>query len=229
MIIKRFIFSMCQRIICFYNNATKNNNGSVLMFHEISEKNTEFSISKGNFICMVRELKSAGYKIVKLNEMATEKDLVITFDDAFDSVYYEIFEYLKNEKIPFYMFVNIEKMNKKGFVTEEMIEEMLKYEGYVLGSHGLKHDLYRNKIYDDVIKELKESKEVLEKKFSTKIENFAFPYGSLYAVSKKNINCANKIYENVFLTLPLNYDYNYGNVYPRKNVNNSNFRKILKK
>ena len=52
------------------------------------------------------------------------KEILITIDDAFLSFYLEAWPFLKQNKIPFILFVSTEPVGKNGYMTWEQIKEV---------------------------------------------------------------------------------------------------------
>ena len=226
---KRLYYIILQRLYVLTNNR-KPCQGKVYMFHNVLDDLDTYSISKNNFEKMISYLND-NKKIVGVDELINNLDrdnVVITFDDAYASVYHEAYPILKELNIPYYIFICLEYLDKDNYLSTSMIKEMLKDSKCILGSHSLKHELSRFKSDSELQNELLESKEYLEKQFNVNVDCFAFPYGSKYAVSDSNIEIANDIYKNVFLTYPLSYNNEYGHLIPRININNNNFQKELR-
>lgn len=200
------------------------------MFHNVLDDSDTYSISKNNFEKMIWYLND-NKKIVGVDELINNLDrdnVVITFDDAYASVYHEAYPILKELNIPYYIFICLEYLDKDDYLSTSMIKEMLKDSKCILGSHSLRHELSRYKSDSELQNELLESKEYLEKQFNVSINCFAFPYGSKYAVSDSNIEVAKVIFDNVFTTYPLSYNKEFGNLIPRININNNSFEEEIK-
>ena len=219
--IKRLFYILKQRLYLFKNRNTENQ-GKIYMFHEIEDIDDTYAISKDNFIELINNKR-----IVDIETLIKEKNkdnIVITFDDAYASVYNNLFPILKEKKIPYYIFICEEYLNKDKYLNEDMIKEMLKDSNCILGSHNLKHELSRFVDEETLKNNLIKSKKDLEAIFNVKINTFAFPYGSMYAVSDNNIELAKKIYDYIFMTYPLPYNQANENIIPRININNNNYK-----
>lgn len=223
--IKRLFYIFKQKLYVIKN---KNNpcQGMVYMFHNVNEEYGTYSISKdnfNNFINWALENKN----VVDINQLTREKDnnnVVITFDDAFESVYQNAYPILKEKNIPYYIFICNEFIDKDGFLKTNMIKEMLESSKCIIGSHSMKHILHR--FEKEANNYIEESKKALEMKFNTSIDTFAFPYGSMYACSDENIEIAKMNYKNICLTYPLSYNENYDYI-PRINMNDKVFKKEI--
>lgn len=226
---KRLYYIILQRIYVL-KNKNKTNQGRVYMFHEVSDNNGTYSISKEHFKEFLDWLYISK-KIVDPKTLLKEKNLnnvVITFDDAFDSIYKNAYPLLKEKNVPFVIFECLDFLNKKDFLSEEMIKDMLENSKCILGSHSIKHELHRFLKEDVANNYIEESRKELEKKFNTKVNCFAFPYGSMYACSNENIDKAKQIYDYVFMTYPLSYNEENKNVIPRINMNDKTYIEEMK-
>ena len=206
------------------------NQGKVYMFHNVSDNtNDTYTISKNNFKKFLGYLID-NYKIVDVETLMKEKDeknIVLTFDDVYASVYENAYELLKQYDVPYYVFICNEYLNKDNYLNEKQLDEMLQNSRCILGSHNYFHELSRFMKLDDFIKHINNSKQELEERFNKDVNDFAFPFGSMYAVSNDNIYEAKKLFKHIFMTYALPYNEEYNNEIPRININNDNFQKEM--
>ena len=125
-IISLFIF-----IICFTSNSNAENNNSKryskdegilsIMYHRFNESkypstNIQMEVFKKH-IKLIKDSKLTFYDPKNLakdfDKPKSEKKILITIDDAFESFYTEAWPYLKKNKIPFILFVSTEPIGKK--------------------------------------------------------------------------------------------------------------------
>lgn len=228
----KIIYSIIQKILEINIIEKK---GTILMFHQVNDdKNTwlyeDISITLKNFkILLDSLLKKKQIKSIEKLEISSREDIYITFDDCFKEVYTEVYPYLKKNKIPFCIFVTTNYLDKKDYLTKDMLKELAQDELCTIGAHTVSHPLLRySKKYKE---ELLNSKKELEKIINKKIYYFAYPYGSIYAVSKKSIKVAFQIYKFSFCTLKRSFtanDIEKRAFIPRININDKNFKKIIK-
>ena len=206
------------------------NQGKVYMFHNVSDNtNDTYTISKNNFKKFLAYLID-NYKIVDVETLMkekNEKNIVLTFDDVYASVYENAYELLKEYDVPYYVFICNEYLNKDNYLNEKQLNEMLQNSRCILGSHNYFHELSRFMKLDDFIKHINNSKQELEERFNKDVNDFAFPYGSMYAVSNDNFYEAKKLFKHIFMTYALPYNEEYNNEIPRININNDNFQKEM--
>ena len=226
---KRLYYIILQRLYVL-KNKNKPCQGKVYMFHNVNDEQDTYAISKENFRTFVEYLVK-NKKVVYIETLIREKDpdnVVITFDDVYESVYQNAYPILKEKGFPFYLFLCDEYLNKENYVSSDMVKEMLRDSKAILGSHRMKHELSRFSDETKIREDMKESKKKLEEEFGVKVDAFAFPYGSMYACSEKNIEDALEIYKYVFMTYPISYDENMKRVLPRINMNDVTFEREIK-
>ena len=227
--IKRLFYIILQRLYVSINK-NKPCQGKVYMFHNISDVGDTYSISLEHFKEML-DYFSENKKIVDIDTLINEKysdNIVLTFDDAYKSVYEHAYPLLKEMNVPYYVFICNEFTDKDEYLSSDMIKKMSDDSKCIIGSHGMKHALSRFMDDDTYKNDLKESKNILESLIGKKVSDFAFPYGSMYACSDDNIRNAKEVYDNVFMTYNLGYNSEYERVIPRININDSNYRSSMK-
>lgn len=225
---KKLYYILAQRLFVF-KNKNKPSQGKIYMFHELDNRDDEYAISDSSFLSLIDFLYK-NKKIVDIEAMVNnpkEDNIVITFDDAYKSVYEKAYPILRELNVPYYIFICNEYLDRDKYLTKEMVKEMLENSNCIIGSHSLKHEISRLKDNESLRKELSNSKAELEHMFDIKIDSFAFPYGSMYAVSNENIILANELFKYIFMTYSLSYNQEYGNVIPRININQQNYKREM--
>ena len=86
----------------------------------------------------------------------TKKEILITIDDAFESFYSEAWPYLKENEIPFILFVSTEPVGNKGYMTWEQIREVDNTEFGYIGHHSHTHEYLIDVNNDDFILDMKQ-------------------------------------------------------------------------
>ncbi len=143
---KRLYYILLQRAFVLFNR-NKAAQGRIYMFHNVDDDADIYSITKENFELFLNFL-CENKKIVDTDTLIRERDpknVVITFDDVYESVYRNAYPLLKEKGVPYYLFVCNEYLDKDGYLNEEMLKEMLSESKAILGSHNLKHELSRFK------------------------------------------------------------------------------------
>ena len=185
-------------------------------------------MSHENFVKFVDYIDNNGLWST-IDRIKDNNKIVITFDDAYESIYLYARPILKEKNIPYYVFLCNELVDTERYLNTKQIEEMIKDGNCIVGSHLYKHEMSRFIKEEDFKKMMVDSKAELGNKFKININCFAFPYGSFYAVSKKNIEMAKNYFDYIFTTIPLNYSKRYVNIIPRYNMNDNEIQKVINK
>ena len=122
------------------------------MYHRFNEnKYPSTNIKMDIFEKQINIIKKNNYKFYDLNEFNVEysnpkkeKKILITIDDAFSSFYENAWPFLKENKIPFILFVSTEPVGKKGYMTWEQIKEIEKEKFVYIGNHSHSHEYLIN-------------------------------------------------------------------------------------
>ena len=174
-------------------------NFKILMFHDIEKKNFL------KYEKILENLKK-NYNFVNpknLNNINYHGNILLTFDDGFESNYFfakNVLNKLKIKAIFFIVTDLLEKKNKKKifsrilsknstkkykFLKKKQIKELIKM-GHLIGAHGKSH-LRLSEIRN--LKELKEEiilpKKKILQKFKKKTYFFAYPYGDIKSIDKE--------------------------------------------
>ena len=227
--LKRLYYIFLQRAYVFVKR-NRPGQGKVYMMHKVSEDGDIYAISREHFSEFLNAL-CENKKIVDLETLVREKDpgnVVISFDDVYASVYENAFPLLKEKGVPYYLFVCNEYLNKEGYLSSDMIKEMLKDSKAILASHRYRHEPSRPMDKTALRKDLEQSKKELEEEFGVPVRAMAFPYGSVYACSRENILAASDIFDHVLMTYPLAYNGEDETVIPRININDAVYAKEIR-
>ncbi|MGD9625485.1 MAG: polysaccharide deacetylase family protein [Arcobacter sp.] len=169
----------------------------ILMYHSISEhvgneKHNKWRVKPNDFEKQMHWFYKNNWKsftiseLVKLDEIP-EKSFVITFDDGYEDNYLNAFPILKkyNFKATIYLVPN-QKTNYweekntsvlSNLLNEKQILEMQNSGLIEFGSHTLSHVNLSTINDEQLLNELKKSKEEVEKITNQECEAFAYPYG----------------------------------------------------
>jgi len=187
---------------------TKHNNPLVLMYHGIIGDQSEippkreagahiYDLSKDQFTLQIKHLKKQEYAVVPLDRISNDKDIIVTFDDGELNNYTQAFKVLKQYQCFAYFFIIVERVGTEGYMTWPQLKEMAA-SGMIIGSHGLSHCILTELSDDDLQRELKQSKEILEKNLGKVIDTISIPRGFS---NDKIIEKAHELgYKNVFIS-----------------------------
>ena len=106
-----------------------------------------------------------------------QKKILLTIDDAFQSFYSNAWPYLKENKIPFILFVSTEPVGKKGYMTWEQIKEIESETFAFIGHHSHTHGYLINETDDQFIKDIKKANKIFLNKLGYIPSLFSYPFG----------------------------------------------------
>lgn len=196
----------------------------ILVYHHIGlpPKNADsatksFFIEPGWFEKHLQYLRENNFQTIHFADVAAyfengtplpidagKRPAMINFDDAYKSVFDAALPLLKKYNMTATVFVPANLVDHRAYLTWEQLEE-LRAEGIEIGSHSLWHPyLTRSK---KARAEIFESKKILEEKFGTEIQIFAYPFGDFNDEIEKLVREADYSLARSF-TQPKNPDEN---------------------
>lgn len=212
----KIIYSIQQKCMEFIGRHRNGESMPIYMFHHITDypKDNEkrLNIKVNEFISFINSLKSDGVKFVApfvLNQSFGQNKCILTFDDGHKDAFLNAIPVLEMKKIPYIYFVSPGFVGKEGYISKNDLLFLKASKFCTLGAHGLNHRAFRFLSRQDKAYELSRRKHEIV--LGCNIEDFAFPYGSLYAVDNQSICMARKEYKRVYST------FNY-----RANVTDNN-------
>jgi len=181
----------------------KNNFSKVIYYHDIHSNTsfTDMSTPISLFKKHIEIIKNNGYEIVrKINNPL--KEIEITFDDGFRGLY-ENFDFFIENKIPVKVFLIVDYIGKKNYMTQKEIQELLSTGFLTIGSHTISHRNLDTLDDKELKKEIIDSKFILEDMFNERIEDICYPRGRF---NNKIIEIArNAGYQKQYSCLPGSY------------------------
>ena len=189
-IINLFILSI---ILTFSSNAQENNvkyfssDEGVLsiMYHRFNEfKYPSTNISMDIFkkhVDLILDANLTFYHpkdfVNEFNVPKKEKKILLTVDDAFQSFYDNAWPYLKENKIPFILFVSTEPVGKNGYMNWDQIKEIERSGFGVIGHHSHSHDYLIDKSEEFFLNDLKISNLIFKEELGYVPTLFSYPFG----------------------------------------------------
>ena len=167
-----------------------------LMYHRFDEKKyPSTNIQMNVFREHISIIKNSKYNFYDPKNLESdfsinkkEKKILITIDDAFSSFYEVAWPYLKNEKIPFILFVSTEAIGKNGYMTWRQIKEVEHESFAYIGNHSHSHnylvDLNENVFLEDI----NTSSSIFNKNLGYNPIFFSYPFGEYSLAIKKYIS-----------------------------------------
>lgn len=196
----------------------------IFMIHHVSDvpKNEEINLSirTTEFKTFINGLLDAGYQFIRPNQLEESfenKACMITFDDIFKDALENGISFLEDNHIPYVCFISPGFLGEERYINKSELNGLRKSRYCSIGAHGINHKLFRKLTGNEKLEEI--SKEKHELLLGCEIEDFAFPYGSLYACDKTSIKMTKEEYLRVYSTL--NYQASRDSTYfiPRINLN----------
>ena len=135
-------------------------------------KNQIEIIKKSNYSFNNPDNFKKEFDIPKLN-----KEVLITIDDAFQSFYFEAWPYLKENKIPFILFVSTEPVGRRGYMTWDQIREVESEEFAFIGHHSHTHNYLIDETNDQFILDIEKANVIFKKELGYIPNLFSYPFG----------------------------------------------------
>ena len=165
-----------------YHRFNENKYPSTNIQIEIFKKQIEI-IKKNNF-----EFNNPVEFDLKFFNPKSEKKILITIDDAFSSFYQNAWPYLKENKIPFILFVSTEPIGKFGYMNWKQIKEIDKEDFAFIGNHSHSHKYLVNFDFEEFKKDIDQSIKIFEEKLGYNPIYFSYPFGEYSLKQKKYIS-----------------------------------------
>ena len=156
-----------------------------IMYHRFNEnKYPSTNIQMDVFKKQIEMIKEKKYQFEdpnlfdeNFNNVKKEKKILITIDDAFTSFYEHAWPYLKQNKIPFILFVSTEAIGKNGYMNWEQLKEVEKESFGYLGNHSHTHEYLVDFSFDDFKKDINTSIKIFKKEIGYNPIFFSYPFG----------------------------------------------------
>lgn len=170
----------------------------IICYHSVREDETQkgpIVIPKDIFREQLKTINENGYITLTMSELndylfkdkpIPQKSVVITFDDGYRDNYTNAFPILKEFNMKATIFIISSYINKDLYLTEKQIKEMNDY-GIDIESHTVSHKRLSTFSYNDQLRELKDSKEVIEKLTQKPVVSVAYPEGIYNNDTKKAV------------------------------------------
>lgn len=174
----------------------------VLLYHGIASGPQEAPTRPGKYTVTPEQfgehlelIGSLGLRIVSLSELlrGSQRDLTntvaITFDDGLSSDFTHALPHLQKAGATAHFFVNTAQVGELGRMGWSEILE-LQRAGMIIGSHGHRHVDHSRPSVEILVRELSQSRQILEQRLRCNVEYFAAPYGlisrNLYTAAERS-------------------------------------------
>ena len=194
-------------IILFSNISSKSDENKIkyyskdegilsIMYHRFNEnKYPSTNIKMDIFKEHINIIKNSNFNFHNPNKFdeqfnisKSKKEILITIDDAFESFYTEAWPYLKENKIPFILFVSTEPVGKKGYMTWEQIKEVERKDFTYIGHHSHSHEYLIDVSNKEFISDIKTADKIFLKELGYVPSLFSYPFGEYSKFMKDYIS-----------------------------------------
>ena len=174
-----------------------NDSGIVtIMYHRFNEnKYPSTNVRMNIFKDQMKMIKDSNFKfydpkflIDDFKNKKDRKDILITIDDGFKSFYTEAWPYLKENKIPFILFVSTEPVGKNGYMTWDEIKEVESFDFAFIGHHSHTHEYLIDMTNEDFINDIETASEIFKNKIGYVPNIFSYPFGEFSKFMKDYIS-----------------------------------------
>ena len=163
------------------------------MYHRFNEnKYPSTNIKMDIFKEHINIIKKSNFNFQNPNDFKkqfsipkSKKQILITIDDGFESFYTEAWPYLRENKIPFILFVSTEPVGKRGYMTWEQIKEVARNNFTLIGHHSHTHDYLIEVSNEEFILDIETANKIFLKELGYIPSLFSYPFGE-YSNFMKN-------------------------------------------
>ena len=164
-----------------------------LMYHRFNEnKYPSTNIRMDIFQEQMETIKNLNYKyynpknfINEFDKPKIRKEILITIDDGFKSFYNEAWPFLKENEIPFILFVSTEPVGKNGYMNWDEIKEIERSKIGFIGHHSHTHEYLIDMSYKDFVNDIEIASKIFKKELGYIPQIFSYPFGE-YSLDMKN-------------------------------------------
>ncbi len=205
----------------------------ILMYHSISDDNSNISISLENFEKQIKFLKQLNFETIEFDEIdkAKKNSLIITFDDGYKDNVTNALPILKKYNYKATCFVvsdligksNVWDKNYKNYIYKELLSrnDILEWKksGMKIGSHTKNHINITKIKNENINDEIITSKKVIEELIGCEINSFSYPYGKVNKITADKVS---SIYKYAVTTVKSRFDLSKHNLnfIPRVHMSN---------
>ena len=199
---KFFIIKLFISVLFIHNNLNSNTNldniddyGIIsLMYHRFEEnKYPSTNIKIKEFINHIRILENNKFHFVnpknfedELKNNKTNRKVLLTIDDGFESFYKNAWPILKEKRIPFILFVSTREVGAFNYMTWDQIREIKKEDFVEIGNHSHTHEYLVEESKDVITADIKKSISIFKRELGKNSDFFSYPFGE-YSLEFKDI------------------------------------------
>jgi len=155
------------------------------MYHRFNEtKYPSTNIKMDIFKEHIKIIKNSKYEFLNPNEFENKfktsksnKEILLTIDDGFESFYLEAWPFLKENNIPFILFVSTEAVGKRGYMTWDQIREVESENFSLIGHHSHSHGYLIDEGENNFILDIAKANVIFQKELGYIPNLFSYPFG----------------------------------------------------
>ena len=164
------------------------------MYHRFEEnKYPSTNIKIKEFINHIRLLEDNQIHFVnpknfesELKKNKTQRKVLLTIDDGFQSFYQNAWPILKEKKIPFILFVSTREVGALNYMNWDQIREISKEDFVEIGNHSHTHEYLVDENKELILSDIKESISIFKNELGANSDFFSYPFGE-YSLEFKDI------------------------------------------
>ena len=165
-----------------------------LMYHRFEEnKYPSTNIKINEFINHIKILENNQISFInpinfedELKNNKTQRKVLLTIDDGFESFYQNAWPVLKKKKIPFILFVSTREVGAFNYMSWDQIREINKENFVEIGNHSHTHEYLVDENKEVIISDIKQSMKIFKKELGKNSAFFSYPFGE-YSLEFKEI------------------------------------------
>ncbi len=164
------------------------------MYHRFNEnKYPSTNIRIDDFTKHINLIKAENLMFIKAEDFEnhiysknTERKILLTIDDGFESFYLNAWPILKAEKIPFILFVSTREVGANNYMNWDQIREIAKEDFVHIGNHSHTHEYLIDRTKKEIEEDIKKSMAIFKKELGFNSPFFSYPFGE-YSLEFKRI------------------------------------------
>ena len=154
------------------------------MYHRFEEnKYPSTNIKIKEFINHIRLLEDNQIHFVnpknfesELKKNKTQRKVLLTIDDGFQSFYQNAWPILKEKKIPFILFVSTREVGAFNYMNWDQIREISKEDFVEIGNHSHTHEYLVDENKELILSDIKKSISIFKNELGAN-SDFSYPFG----------------------------------------------------
>ncbi len=164
------------------------------MYHRFEEnKYPSTNIKINDFLNHIKLIKDEKISFIHPNDLIdslrnkkSQRKILITIDDGFLSFYEKAWPVLREQKIPFILFVSTREVGKSGYMNWDQIREVASSKIGVIGNHSHTHEYLADSVEEVIINDIQLSRKIFSRELKKNSSFFSYPFGE-YSLKFKSI------------------------------------------